>query len=81
MEQTKITGIPEAVRESKRCNNGIFILEKCGNVYFHEIVSTNNFVQCEPKESTTIARKTERNNWTIAEITELAEDAYPDLIN
>jgi hypothetical protein len=65
---TKITGIKSAVSESRKCNNGAFVLERNGKVHFHELVSATDGLFFDDNDSMVIGRITNGSIMTMADL-------------
>jgi len=70
---TKITGIKTAVSESRKCNNGAFVLGRDGHVHFHELVSSTDGLFFDDNNSMVIGRITNGSIMTMSDLKTHAE--------
>ena len=64
----KITGIKSAVSESRKCNNGAFVLERDGHIHFHELVSATDSLFFDDNNSMVIGRITNGSTMTMKDL-------------
>ena len=64
----KITGIKSAVSESRKCNNGAFVLERDGHIHFHELVSSTDGLFFDDNNSMVIGRITNGSAMTMKDL-------------
>jgi hypothetical protein len=64
----KITGIKTSVSESRKCNNGAFVLERNGRVHFHELVSSTDGLFFDDNNSMVIGRITNGSSMTMNDL-------------
>lgn len=63
-----IHGIKTAVSESRKCNNGVFVLSKDGNVHFHELISATDGLFFDDNNSMVIGRITNGSTMTMNDL-------------
>jgi len=64
----QFTGIKNAVSESRKCNNGAFVLERDGHVHFHELVSSTDGLFFDDNDSMVIGRITNGSTMTMNDL-------------